>query len=94
MLAHAARRIGRTGGLLVLTFRDDELALDHQLRRVIASTPPADVVRVPLAPLSREAVAELGGDDALYEATGGNPFLVTETMAGRCATRCWRGRRA
>ena len=86
VLAHAARRVGRTGGLLVLTFRDDELALDHQLRRVIASTPPADVVRVPLVPLSREAVAELGGDDALYEATGGNPFLVTETVAGRRST--------
>ena len=86
VLAHAARRIGRTGGLLVLTFRDDELALDHQLRRVVASIPPADVVRVPLAPLSREAVAELGGDDMLYETTGGNPFLVSETVAGRGAT--------
>ena len=86
VLAHVARRIGRTGGLLVLTFRDDELALDHQLRRVVASIPPDDVVRVPLAPLSREAVAELGGDDVLYEATGGNPFLVTETVAGRGTT--------
>jgi DNA-binding CsgD family transcriptional regulator/tetratricopeptide (TPR) repeat protein len=86
VLAHVARRIGRTRGLLVLTFRDDELALDHPLRRVLASIPPADVVRVPLAPLSRDAVAELGGDDALYEATGGNPFFVTETVAGRRAT--------
>ena len=86
VLAHAARRIGRTDGLLVLTFRDDELAHDHPLRRVVASIPPADVVRVPLAPLSREAVAELGGDDALYETTGGNPFLVSETVAGRGAT--------
>jgi DNA-binding CsgD family transcriptional regulator/tetratricopeptide (TPR) repeat protein len=85
VLAHVGRRIGRSGGLLVLTFRD-ELALDHPLRRVIASIPPADVVRIPLAPLSREAVAELGGDDALYESTGGNPFLVTETLAGRRAT--------
>ena len=87
VLAFVGRRIGRSGGgLLVLTFRDDELALDHPLRRVIASIPPADVVRVPLAPLSREAVAELGGDDVLYEATGGNPFLVTEAVAGRRAT--------
>jgi DNA-binding CsgD family transcriptional regulator/tetratricopeptide (TPR) repeat protein len=31
-------------------------------------------------------VAELGGDDALHEATGGNPFLVTEALAGRRAT--------
>jgi tetratricopeptide (TPR) repeat protein len=89
VLAHVARRIGLGGGLLVLTFRDDELPLDHRLRRVIASIPPADVVRVPLAPLSRAAVAELaGGSDAeaLYEATGGNPFLVTEAVAGRRAT--------
>src|SRR5262245_6902551 len=49
VLAHVARRIGfGGGGLLVLTFRDDELPLDHRLRRVIASIPPADVVRVPL----------------------------------------------
>ena len=86
VLAHVGRRIGRAGGLLVLTFRDDELALDHPLRRVVASIPPADVVRVPLAPLSREAVGTLGGDDVLYEATGGNPFLVTEAVAGRRAT--------
>jgi DNA-binding CsgD family transcriptional regulator/tetratricopeptide (TPR) repeat protein len=85
-LAYAGRRIGRSGGLLVLTFRDDELALDHPVRRVVASIPPADVVRVPLAPLSRAAVSELGGDEALYEATGGNPFLVTEAVAGRRAT--------
>jgi DNA-binding CsgD family transcriptional regulator/tetratricopeptide (TPR) repeat protein len=86
VLAYVGRRIGRAGGLLVLTFRDEELSLDHPLRRVIASIPPADIVRVPLAPLSREAVAELGGDDGLYETTGGNPFLVTETLAGRRAT--------
>jgi DNA-binding CsgD family transcriptional regulator/tetratricopeptide (TPR) repeat protein len=86
VLAYVGRRIERCGGLLVLTFRDDELALDHPLRRVIASIPPADVVRIPLAPLSRAAVADLGGDDALHEATGGNPFLVTEALAGRRAT--------
>ena len=55
----------------------------------MASVPPADVTRVPLAPLSRAAVSELAGDadgEALYAATGGNPFLVTESLAGRRAT--------
>jgi DNA-binding CsgD family transcriptional regulator/tetratricopeptide (TPR) repeat protein len=88
-LAHVARRSGRTGAVLLVTFRDDELSADHRLRAVIGSIPREDLVRVPLEPLSRGAVGELaGGDvdvDALYGATGGNPFLVTEALAGGAA---------
>jgi DNA-binding CsgD family transcriptional regulator/tetratricopeptide (TPR) repeat protein len=86
VLAHVGRRIGRSGAVLVVTFRDDELSLDHQLRSVVASIPREDVVRIPLEPLSCDAVAELGGDPELYDATGGNPFLVTEAIAGSRAT--------
>lgn len=40
-----------------------------------------------LAPLSQSAVASLAGDgaDAVYAATGGNPFYVTELLASRTA---------
>ena len=43
------------------------------------------LTRVPLAPLSLEAVAELaepyGLDGELYRVTAGNPFFVTEVCA-------------
>jgi DNA-binding CsgD family transcriptional regulator/tetratricopeptide (TPR) repeat protein len=96
VLAHVGRRIGRSEAVLVVTFRDDELSLDHRLRSVVAAIPRDDVVRIALEPLSREAVAELadavrGSDPAepverLYEVTAGNPFLVTEALAGSRAT--------
>ena len=45
---------------------------------------PGWAKRVELAPLSRDAVGELAGDDgdadALHAATGGNPFFVTEAI--------------
>ena len=44
-----------------------------------------DSVVVELEPLSESAVASLSGDgaDAVYAATGGNPFYVTELLASR-----------
>jgi DNA-binding CsgD family transcriptional regulator/tetratricopeptide (TPR) repeat protein len=84
VLSYVARRIAGTGSVLLVTFRDDELGGDHRLRAVVGSIPPADLVRVQLEPLSRVAVAELAGPatdaDALFAATGGNPFLVTEAL--------------
>ncbi|MEZ0284523.1 MAG: AAA family ATPase [Thermoleophilia bacterium] len=84
LLMFLARRIDRAATLLVITFRDDELAADHPLRRVAAAVSPGRARRVELAPLSLEAVGELArdGDDvaALHEATAGNPFFVTEAI--------------
>ena len=84
VLSYVGRRIGGTGSVLLVTFRDDELSVDHRLRVMVGSIPPADLVRVQLERLSRVAVAELAGEadaDALFAATGGNPFLVTEALA-------------
>jgi DNA-binding CsgD family transcriptional regulator len=85
VLSYVGRRIGGTGSVLLVTFRDDELRADHRLRATVGSIPPADLVRVQLEPLSRGAVAALAGPgadaDALFAATGGNPFLVTEALA-------------
>src|SRR5215217_495090 len=39
-----ARRIERTGALLIVTYRDDELGIDHPLRAVVGRL-PADVTR-------------------------------------------------
>jgi DNA-binding CsgD family transcriptional regulator len=84
------RRIGRLPALLVVTYRDDELAPDHPLRSTLASLPSAVVRRVPLLSLSPECVHEQAlrtGQNPVqaYRLTGGNPLLVTElaNAAGR-----------
>ncbi|MFW6034127.1 MAG: ATP-binding protein [bacterium] len=79
------RRIDRLGALLVLTYRDDEVPADHPLRLALGAIPPANRRVVQLEALSRDAVAQLASGqphvDQLYEATGGNPFFVTEMLA-------------
>src|SRR6185436_9320023 len=59
VIAHVGRRIARSPAVLLITFRDDELSLEHRLRAVVGSIPADDVVRIPLDPLSENAVAAL-----------------------------------
>jgi DNA-binding CsgD family transcriptional regulator len=86
LLVFLGRRMERTRALLIVTYRDDELAVDHPLRTVVGRLPPEAVRRVKLGPLSKAAVAELArraGRPAagLHALTGGNPLLVTEVLA-------------
>jgi DNA-binding CsgD family transcriptional regulator len=81
-----ARRVAATAGLVIATYRDDELGRTHPLRLVLGevATQPA-VIRIRLAPLSPAAVAELAGPaglDAarLYTQTSGNPFFLTQVL--------------
>jgi DNA-binding CsgD family transcriptional regulator len=87
LLRYLGRRIECTRALLVLSMRDDALGSDHPLFGVFAGLPPRSCIRMPLAPLSRGAVAELArraGRSAcgVHEVTQGNPFYVTELLAG------------
>jgi DNA-binding CsgD family transcriptional regulator/tetratricopeptide (TPR) repeat protein len=84
-----ARRIDSVPVLLVLSYRDDELHRAHPLRVVVGELPGngRKVTRIALAGLSRSAVAEIAGAAAvdateLHERTAGNPFFVTEVLAG------------
>ncbi len=82
-IRYLGRRINTANGLLVLTYRDEEVDFDHPLRGVLGDLPPESVVRIKLGGLSREAVSSLAtgsGLDAgqVFEATDGNPLLVTE----------------
>ncbi|MDX6630267.1 MAG: hypothetical protein QOH00_2513, partial [Gaiellales bacterium] len=83
-----ARRAETLGALVVVTFRDDGLEATHPLRLAVGELGTAPgVVQLRLPPLSRRAVEELAGShgvDAgeLYEKTAGNPFFVTEVLAG------------
>jgi DNA-binding CsgD family transcriptional regulator len=86
-LKYLGRRIDTTPSLLVLTFRDDEVGAQHPLRQVLGDLPSSSTTRISLVPLSVEAVEELARRAerparGLYEATGGNPFFVTEVLAG------------
>jgi DNA-binding CsgD family transcriptional regulator/tetratricopeptide (TPR) repeat protein len=87
-LRFVGRRIDSTRTLVIGTFRDDEVGRQHPLRVVVGDlATSAAVHRLPLEPLSEDAVAELAsgtGLDAseLHERTGGNAFYVTEVIAG------------
>jgi DNA-binding CsgD family transcriptional regulator len=86
------RRVETTRSLVIATYRDDEIHATHPLRLVLGgliSRPSVD--RITLPPLSRAAVGNLanpfGADpDELFRRTGGNPFFVTEALAGGDAT--------
>ncbi len=87
LVRYLGRRIDSTRALLVLSYRSDALAGDHPLLGVLGSLPPRNCLRAALAPLSRSAVAELArraGRSArgVHQATQGNPFFVTELLAG------------
>jgi DNA-binding NarL/FixJ family response regulator len=87
VLSVLARRIESIGVLIVLSYRDAAVDAAHPLRVVLGSIATGvALTRLPLAPLSHEAVGELAepfGLDAeeLHEVTGGNPFFVTEVIA-------------
>ena len=82
------RRIESVATLLAVSFRDDCLHRDHPLRLVLGELPGHSVAaRLELSRLSRSAVRAMAQQsaldgDALYARTAGNPFFVTETLAG------------
>jgi len=89
-IKYLGRRIARTRGLLLITYRDSEVDYDHPLRRVIGELPPEVLVRMHLKNLSTRAIAELVGDadldiDEILALTNGNPLFVTEVLASGVA---------
>jgi len=81
------RRIDGAGGLVVATYRDDEVTGDHPLRVVLGELASAPGVRrVSVPRLTLEAVRALakptGADgDAIHRLTLGNAFFATEILA-------------
>src|SRR5262249_58393109 len=79
-------RLSRLGGLLLVSYRDDEVGYDHPLRMVLGDVATQrSTRRMGLPPLSAEAVRALAGQaevDAaeLYRVTGGNPLYVCEII--------------
>ena len=86
LIVFLGRRIERLAGMLIVTYRDDEIGPEHPLRATLAALPRQAVQVVPVTPLSRQCVAEQAAragrePGELYELTGGNPLLVTELLA-------------
>lgn len=87
LVMYLGRRVSRTSVLLVVTYRDDELAPQHPLRNVLGVLASSSATqRIDLGPLSLKAIQTLTagrGIDAaeLRAATGGNPFFIQEALA-------------
>jgi ATP/maltotriose-dependent transcriptional regulator MalT len=85
VLGYLARRVGALRALVVVTVRDGGAPDGHPLHRWLGALGPAR--RVSLEPLSVAAVGELAARTdwdpiALHTLTAGNPFFVTEVLAG------------
>jgi DNA-binding CsgD family transcriptional regulator/tetratricopeptide (TPR) repeat protein len=90
LLKYVGRRIRQTLGMVVVTYRDDEVGPAHPLRRVLGELPQDAVRRIALPLLSEDAVTQLArragrSGAGLHALTGGNPFFVTEVLAGEDA---------
>ncbi|RZL39676.1 MAG: LuxR family transcriptional regulator [Rubrivivax sp.] len=85
LLRFLSRRIAGTRVLLCLTWRGGELGPAHPLRAVLAGLAGQRARSIKLAPLSQAAVATLAAragrpSAGVFEASGGNPFFVTELL--------------
>ena len=85
LLQYVGRRIDHTAAVMIITWRDDQVDLDHAIHRVLGSWRRDNTLHIQLQPLSIEAVRQLAGSSrdalALYNVTGGNPFFVTEALS-------------
>jgi DNA-binding CsgD family transcriptional regulator len=87
LLSFLGRRIAVLGALVIATYRDDELEVDHPLPGALGNLPSSPIVRrLPLAPLSEEGVKVLVAGRRLdirrlHRLTGGNPFFLVELLA-------------
>ncbi|MET0695778.1 MAG: AAA family ATPase [Propionibacteriaceae bacterium] len=90
LVRYLARRLDGVPLLVVATFRDDEVVGVHPLSALLGDlATAASVSRMQLPLLTEAAVAELARDSGreldtedLYRRTDGNPFFVTEILAG------------
>jgi DNA-binding CsgD family transcriptional regulator len=87
LLKYLGRRIRQTSSLIILTYRDDELGVDHPLRLLLGDLGSSQVLhRIAVPSLSKDAVQSMAKGKhvdsvALHRLTNGNPFFVTEVLA-------------
>ena len=92
LVRYVARRLQRRPALVLVSYRDEELAPDHPLRLVLDALAPERVARrIALPPLTTAAVARMAADseldpEELYHLTAGNPYFVTELLSAEPGT--------
>jgi DNA-binding CsgD family transcriptional regulator/tetratricopeptide (TPR) repeat protein len=88
LVKHVVRRMTAMRALLLLTYRDEGLDADSKLRRLLGDVGSyRGTRRISLPPLSEQAVhgvaAGTGFNAAeLYRLTHGNPYYLSEVLAG------------
>ena len=86
LLRFLSRRLRDRRAMVVVTYRDDALARDHELRAAIGElTAQRSARRIGLLPLSLPGLTALAAGtgvdpDALLELTGGNPYFAAEVL--------------
>lgn len=86
-LKYLGRRIAFLKVVLIISYRPGEIVQGHTLNELLGDLPQSHTHRIDLRPISPEGVhilaKELGQQGAdLHLITGGNPFFVTELLAG------------
>jgi DNA-binding CsgD family transcriptional regulator/tetratricopeptide (TPR) repeat protein len=86
VIRYLTRRMSRLPAVLALSYRDDDLAATHPLRRITGALNQADATRIPLGRLSSETVARIASGAGLdprqvVSLVGGNPFYLAEVLA-------------
>jgi DNA-binding CsgD family transcriptional regulator len=88
LVRHVARRLTSARALLLLTYRDDGLAADDMLRTALGDLSSyRGTRRMALPALSEQAVARLAAGSpieaaVLHRLTAGNPYFLSEVLAG------------
>jgi DNA-binding CsgD family transcriptional regulator/tetratricopeptide (TPR) repeat protein len=86
LLTFVARRVVDLPGVVMVTYRSEDVDRDHPLRRLLGDVATVRSVRrmsVPaLSQAAVHALAEAAGRDGakVHAVTGGNPFFVTEVL--------------
>jgi DNA-binding CsgD family transcriptional regulator/tetratricopeptide (TPR) repeat protein len=87
LIRFVGRRIDGVQGVVVVTYRDDEVGPSHPLRVAMGDMATVrGLTHISLQPLSVDAVSALAEDSGadpvqVHRVTGGNPFFVTELLA-------------
>lgn len=88
LLKFLVRRISFIKCMLCLTYREDEVTLEHPFSSVLGLCPSAHTSRIQLQALSINAVETLVKNSQhkaidLHKITAGNPFFITEILASK-----------
>jgi len=87
LLKCIGRRVSFLNMLLVISYRSDEINKSAPLHQCVGDFPQARLHRFNLAPLSQRAVSLMAtaagrSAEGLHLVTAGNPFYITEHLAG------------